>query len=547
MSESSKKDGLIMQAGILAAAGIVVRIIGLLYNTPLVKIIGDEGNGYYNSAYAAYSIVLLISSYSIPSAVSKVMSAKLAVREYKNAHRVFKAALIYVVVVGIISALFVYFGAGLLVKMESAVLPLRILAPTVFLSGILGVLRGFFQAQKTMVPTSLSQILEQIFNAVFSVWMAYVLTKAAAGKPGANIASYGAAGSTIGTGAGVLSALVFMLGMYAYNRKFILKRVNEDRHERADSYVEIFRLIFMVVTPFIISTGIYNVNTFLDNRIYQELMMGKKGLSEAECAFNLSAMSKAVKIANIPIAMSSAMASTLIPRLSADIATGDMKNAQATIGKATKVTMYISVPASAGIGALAYPIMKLLFNQKESLKLSAAMLMIIAVTVILYGLSTITQAVLQSAGRMNTPIINALIAVGAHTLFMIIFTLILPAPASLYVYASSTIIYAMLLCVLNGISVKKYLGYRQEVDKTFLRPLISSVIMGLVCLGIYYGFYMLIKSNFVSLVLAVLCGVIVYFVLTIKWKAVSGDDLLSLPKGAFIVRLAKKLKLLKEK
>ena len=177
MPNNKKKDGFIMQAGILAIAGIIVRIIGLLYNTPLVAIIGDEGNGYYNSAYYAYSIVLLISSYSIPSAVSKVIAQRLATKEYRNAHRIFLCAFLYVLVVGGIASLFVFFGAGFMVKMESAVLPLKILAPTIFFSGILGVLRGYFQAHESMMQTSVSQILEQISNAAVSIGVAYLLIK----------------------------------------------------------------------------------------------------------------------------------------------------------------------------------------------------------------------------------------------------------------------------------------------------------------------------------------------------------------------------------
>ena len=90
MAENRKKDGFVMQAGILAIAGIVCRIIGLLYKSPLTSIIGDEGNGYYTSAYNIYTIILLISSYSIPAAVSKVIAQKLAVKEYRNAHRIFR-------------------------------------------------------------------------------------------------------------------------------------------------------------------------------------------------------------------------------------------------------------------------------------------------------------------------------------------------------------------------------------------------------------------------------------------------------------------------
>ena len=200
MPDRKKKDSFILQAGILASAGIIVRIIGLLYNAPLVAIIGDEGNGYYNSAYYAYSIILLISSYSIPSAVSKVIAQKLATREYRNAHRIFRCALYYVLVVGGIASLFVFFGAGLLVKMESAVFPLKVLAPTIFFSGILGVLRGYFQAHKSMTQTSVSQIVEQIVNAGVSIGMAYVMVGVAADRDATTRASYGAAGGTIEIG-----------------------------------------------------------------------------------------------------------------------------------------------------------------------------------------------------------------------------------------------------------------------------------------------------------------------------------------------------------
>ncbi|MCR4788632.1 MAG: oligosaccharide flippase family protein, partial [Lachnospiraceae bacterium] len=239
----SKKNDMVVQAGILAVAGIIVRIIGLLYNTPLVHIIKDEGFGYYDSAYAAYSIVLLISSYSIPSAVSKVMAERLAKREYRNALRVFNCSVVYVIVVGAAASLFVFFGAGIMVKMESAILPLKILAPTIFLSGILGVFRGFFQAQHTMVPTSVSQIIEQIFNAVFSVVMAYVLVKSAQGSGSTKVASMGAAGSTIGTGIGVLSALIFIILIFLYNRKNVMDKVAKDDSGSVMSYGKIFLMI----------------------------------------------------------------------------------------------------------------------------------------------------------------------------------------------------------------------------------------------------------------------------------------------------------------
>ena len=107
---NNKKDGFIMQAGILAAASIICRMIGLLYRGPLTGIIGDEGNGYYSTAYNIYTIVLLVSSYSIPSAIAKVLAQRLALKEYRNAQRIFKCALVYVMVVGGAASLILFIG-----------------------------------------------------------------------------------------------------------------------------------------------------------------------------------------------------------------------------------------------------------------------------------------------------------------------------------------------------------------------------------------------------------------------------------------------------
>lgn len=536
-----------MQAGILAMAGIIVRIIGLLYNTPLTNIIGDEGFGYYSNAYTAYSIVLLISSYSIPSAVSKVIAQKLAKREYRNAHRIFQCALIYVLVVGGVASLFVFFCAEFLVDLGGSVLPLRILAPTIFFSGILGVFRGYFQAHKTMLQTSVSQILEQIVNAVVSVLMAYVLVGIVKDQDTTTQASYGAAGGTIGTGAGVVVALLFMMGIYALNKGTIKRLIKRDRTRHVDSHKEIFKMIICVVTPFILSTGIYNVNTFLDQKIYQTIALSIQNKTEMAVSFDLSAMAKATKLANIPIALASAMATALIPGISSDFAKGDLAGVRGKVAKSVKVTMFISIPAAVGMGVLSRPCVQVIFHQKDSLTISAILLTILAVTIVLYGLSTLTQAVLQSIGKMNTPIINALLALFMHAVIMVLGMFYLGPDYSLYCYAASSVIYALLLCVFNGISVRKYLGYHQEIDRTFMRPILCSAIMGAVAYGIYQGLYLLIPVNLVCLTVAIGGACAIYFVLVIRWKAITEEEMKSLPKGTLLIKIAKKTHLLKEK
>ena len=125
-----------------------------------------------------------------------------------------------------------------------------------------------------------------------------------------------------------------------------MARIAKDDSSSVMPYSKIFLTILGVVTPFIISTGVYNLNNFLDKTVYQIIMLRTKEVGEAAVAFDLSAMAKGTKIANIPIAMASAMATTLIPKLAYHAAAKDTKNVKETIAKATRVTMYISIPAA---------------------------------------------------------------------------------------------------------------------------------------------------------------------------------------------------------
>ena len=545
MPDNKKKDGFIMQAGILAAAGIIVRIIGLLYNSPMTAILGDEGIGYYNTAYNAYTIVLLISSYSIPSAISKVIAQKLAVREYRNAHRIFQCAFIYVLAVGGIASLFVFFGAGLLVKIDHSILALRVLAPTIFFSGILGVLRGYFQAHKSMVQTSVSQILEQILNAVGSILMAYLLMNAAADREKSEGLSWGAMGGAIGTGIGVLAALLFMAGVYRLNSGMIKKRIEKDAGHKEESYGAVFKMIILVVTPFILSTFIYNANTFINQNVYQWIMIDVKKMADTQVAAYTGVIGKAVKVSNIPIALASAMATALIPGISGDYARKNLKGARQKVAKAMKVTMLIAIPAAVGLAVLAKPVMLVLYPQKESIDLSSALLAALSVSVIFYSMSTLSNAVLQSIGKLNAPVINAAIALVLQTAALAGALWGLDAGYGTYYYIVAIILYSFLMCLLNGVSIRRNLGYRQEADRTFFRPALASGVMGGAAYGVYQGLYLLFHLNILALVLAVAVAVLVYFVLIIRMGVLTREELKALPKGHMLVHFACKMKLMR--
>ena len=536
-----KKDNFVAQAGILAMAGIVVRIIGLLYRSPLTSIIGDEGNGYYSFAYNIYTIILLISSYSIPSAIAKVMAQRIAFGEYRNAHRIFKCAILYVVVVGGAASLFAYFAAPYLV-VENAVPVLRIFAPTIFLSGLLGVLRWYFQAHRTMVPTSASQVLEQILNACVSIGAAWLLVRNLGDGDKTLKAVRGASGSALGTGSGVLIALIFMLAIYLRKRKNILAEVEADESGKEDSYGQLFKVLLLVVTPFILSTFIYNLSTSMNQTIYSKICMQIKHFAQDEAATMYGIFSgKSVVITNIPIAFSSAMAAALIPGISAAFAKGNIDLTKKKVDLAEKVTMMIAIPSSVGLFVLARPIMQLLFPQKASLDMAAALLRALAITVVFYSLSTLTNAVLQGIGKVSVPVYHAAIALVAQVIVLVV--LLIGTNINLYalVFASAT--YSLLMCVLNARAVRKYLDYQEDMKQIFIKPFLAAAFMGLVAWFVFMGCDLLMDSR-IALIPTLAIAIIVYFIFIIKFGAVTETEMKAVPSGTKLIRAAKKLHLM---
>ena len=558
MSEKSlqqKKNsgnGFLAQAGILAVAGIISRIIGLLYRSPLAGVIGDLGLGYYGAAYTYYTIVLLVSSYSIPSAISKVIAQKLALQEYRNAHRLFYGAFGYVLVIGGIGSLFLFFGAGLFV--EPAAIPvLRLFAPTVFVYGILGVLRGYFQAHRSMVQTSVSQVLEQIANAIVSVGAAYLLIKIMCGtmeiptQESAQItrAVYGAMGSAMGTGCGVLVALVFMVGAYLKHRKDILQKIAQDTHEEVDSVLGIIKTITFIVTPFILSTAIYNLSASVNTKIYTDIYPSMRALRSVDITSRWGVFSgKALTISNIPIAFASAMAAAMIPSVAQLIAAKEMDTAKEKIGLAVRATMLISIPCAVGIFVLAAPITLLLFpdTSAQMLPLAQRTLMALSISVIFYALSTLNSSILQGLGKVNTPIVNAAIALALQTITAVL--LLFFTNLDLYSIAIANTVYAALMAVLNQLATRRAIGYEQEKKRTFVIPLCASCGMALVAWGIYRGGMLLGWAARSAVIPAVLVAIPVYALLLLAFKGISKEELLAMPKGALLVRILSKFHLM---
>lgn len=521
-------------------------MIGLVYRIPLGRIIGDVGNSYYSCAFEVYSLILLISSYSLPLAVSKIVSARVGTGDRVNIRRILKCALGFGAVVGIIGAAFAYFGAdfltGTLLNTPEGAICLRVLAPCILIMGVLGVLRGYFQGLGTMIPTAVSQILEQIVNAVVAVAAAAYLfgygqkidellgTETAA-------PAYGASGSTLGTTLGALTALLFMLFLLAIYLK--ANKRDSSNGGRKESYWSILSILLMTILPVILSTAIYNLNSIIDQGMFKALME-KLGTAKEEIDVTWGIYSGKYKLlCNVPIALASAMSSSVIPNLSKQ--RGDRKAIRRSVGDVIRFTMVISIPCAFGLAIYGKEIIEVLWPGTP--ELASQMLMLGSSSVIFYSLSTLTNGILQGIDQMRLPVIHAAISLGLHMILLYLLTAVFKMGGMAIVW--SYIFFGVIVCILNNRAIRKHLRYRQEIKRTFVIPLIASLLMSIVSKAVYLLLFNALGGSTIAmlaaLVVAVILAVVVYFILLLAMHGLKKRELLAFPKGYLLVKVARKL------
>ena len=303
-------------------------------------------------------------------------------------------------------------------------------------------------------------------------------------------------------------------------------------------------MIFTIVTPFILSTFIYNCTTVVNMYIYLYVMDYKK-MDPILSSNHYGIFSGlAVAVVNIPIAIASSMSSAIMPGVAASYAKGTVAQTRKQITRAIQMTMLIAIPAAVGIAVLPRPIMQFIFPQKESLDIASGLLAALAVTVVFYSLSTLTNAVLQGIGKVNTPVIHAVVALAIQVAGLI--ALMLYTDLELYALAAANAIYSFVMCVLNHLSVRKHLEYRMDVVKLFLKPLFSAVIMGAAAFGVYHGLILLIPVSRLVLLMAIAIGMCVYGAVLLLIGGVSREELKAFPRGYTLVHIAEKLHLLSD-
>lgn len=538
-SNSKNSSGnIIVQGSILAIAQIIVRLIGLFYRIPLQRIAGDVAMGYYGYAYDIYMLLLLVSSNGVPLAVSKLVSVTHAKRDYVNEHRIMVSSVLWTLIVGSTIGLGTFIFANQITRvvygpeMRGVVPALRVLSPTIFLCCVMSTFRGYFQGIGSMMPTAISQIFEQVFNAVVSVAAAAILVSQGP--------AWAAMGGTLGTCIGALASTTFLLIIYMLYRPKFMKKVRRDTMHRAQSYSQIYKVLTLTMAPVIVSSVIYQVSGIIDSSLYSNILTDLGYAPELTSSLYGIYSSKYKMLVNVPLAMATALGLAVVPGISTAMVNGNKDEIHQKIETTVKFCMIISIPACVGLSVLGGPIMQLLFNDTSALTVN--LITIGTPYLLFYSLSTVTIGALQGIDKMNTPIINSAIALAIHTVFIVI--LLRFCDMNIYAILYSNILFGFLMCLLNQMALKHYIGYEQEVKKTFIIPAAASAIMGAAAYLVYKGIYFVIHINAIATFISIIAAVCVYAVALLLLRGLTEEELYAFPKGTMIIRVLRRFRLL---
>ncbi|MGN0659910.1 MAG: oligosaccharide flippase family protein [Emergencia sp.] len=530
---AEKGNKFIKGAAILGIAGVVIKLLGAVFRIPLTNWIGDDGMSYYGFAYSIYGALLVLSTAGIPVAISRMVSERIAVGEYRNAHKVFKTAAALLFFIGMLSFAVCYFGGEFITAKlgnPDAALAVKAISPALLFVPLFSAFRGYFQGRQNMNPTAISEITEQLVRVIVGLFLAYRLLDTGLKEA--------AAGASFGASAGSIAGLGIIVVIYLLNRKTIHRKIDLNSRDVEETAV-ILRKIIAISVPIIIGSEIMPIMTLLDTGIIMTRLQATGwSYEEAKSLYGLLSGFCNSLIA-FPQVFTQAVAVSLVPAIAAAFKVRDQKGVQDNIRLGYRVTMIMAFPCAFGIFSLAEPILLMLYPaQKASAIAAVPTLMIMAISVIFLAITQTSVGVLQSIGRQTLPVIH--LAIGCVGKVILTYVLVGVHDVNIKGAAIGTMFAYVVALILNNISVKRYTGTKIDYNMTYLRPCAAAALMGVCAYAAQKLLMMLLKHNSIATLLAIMVGVVVYVILIFALKAITLDEVETIPGGTKLVKIIRK-------
>ena len=529
-----KKQNFLQGAALLAMATAVVKLIGAFYKIPLKMIIGDQGYGYFVTAYDVYSVLLLISTAGFPVAMSRMISQASSLKNQNQVRRTYRTALGIFLGIGLVSSLLMILGSRWLAEevlmQPNAAYAIACLGPCALFMGLISSFRGFFQGHGNMAPTSASQVLEAFVKLVVGLGLALLVTQQYQDVPRA------AAGAILGV---TCSCLVSAIFLYCKFRP-AYKQLDQSQ-DIPDSVGKTATGLLAIAIPITIGSAGLQLLTVLEQKLYMSRLLHTLGYSQDTADTMKGIYSMSMTIYNMPCSFIVPIAISVIPAITSALTLKKDQQVKETEESAARIAGLISLPCSVGLGLLARPIMSLLGGYTgEKLELAASLMTILSICVFLYAIIQYTNALLQSHGFAYVPVIHMLSA-GIGKLAVVYLLVGNPHLGIMGAPIGSVLGYTA-IAALNLIAIGRLVPQKPQLLRNLLRPVLPAVLMGAAVFGVYRLLIALLGAEGSRILLCgipIAVGVAAYAIGIVLFKTIKKEDCLLLPKGEKIAKLLK--------
>ena len=537
INNKPKKEGFMQGVITLMFSQVLIKILGLVYTLYLTNRqgFGDKGNGICASGYQIYALLLTISSIGVPSAISKLVSERVAVGDNKGAHRIFKIAFATFAVIGLVGSLLLFFGANVIanqwLQIPDAEMTLVALSPAIFFVTVASVMRGYFNGRQKISVGAKSQTLEQVFKTLLTIIVVEVVAILS------NVSTeWMAAGANLATTLATFLGFSYLFLYYRSERKEVATEIKNTVNYKYERVSTIIKRILLVSIPITLTAIMSSINKNVDSFTVVRNLRAFMPEDQATALYGILG-GKVDTLTSLPLAINVAFATALVPAISAAKAKGDNKTITEKTSFSLLISMLIGLPCTVGMFIFAQPILNLLFPNAND---GALILQISALTIIFTILDQTINGALQGFGKLMIPTIS--LATGVFVKFIFNITLIKIPNIGVYGAAWGSVACHLVAFCIAFTMLRKYIKLNLTFSKFVLKPVISTAIMGICSYFIYLALKGIIIERLATII-ALFVAVVIYTLAIVVLKIFTKDEFKMMPAGDKIVKFLEKIKI----
>lgn len=480
------------------------KIIGAVYRLPLTWILGAVGIGTYQMIFPLYSLLLTLSSSSVPQALAKIISAKRAKGDVVGVRQTFLSASIWLVILsGLATGLVMLFARpfAALQGNADAFICFFGIAPAILFVGIIAAYRGYFQGNENMTPSGVSSLIEQVVKMAAGLFLAYLFRPRGV--------YWSVFGALLGVSISELVAANFLA------IRFLCDKGRPRLNLGNLNFKCCSKKIFAICLPATLGGLIMPLVQFIDSGLVVNLLDGI-GFSHDVSVAMFGVSSGAVgSLINLPVVVSLAIATAALPSISKNNELNCNEKVKATIDKSWTLTLFFSVPCAVGLALLSRPIMGLLYGKVLSnteLTAASGLLKIGAISIIFLALTQVASGVCQGLGKFKIPLFGLILGGSIK----IIANLCLIRVPNINIYGDQI---ANILCFFTSAAFDFAFIVRFFTISTLKNTLKIAFLAAVMAMFVIIFDYFVDINNFIWLCVCILGAVIIYFALaTIIFK-----------------------------